>query len=720
MRALVLFGGATLAGLAAIAAAQTAVPASETEVVRIDAVVTDGDGKAILDLTEADFEVLEDGKRQTLTVFTQVGTPAAAPASPAAPSAATAEAETAAPAPARRVLIVVDDTHIALAGLEATKKALKRLLGEFVAADDEVALVTTRMTTGGGMGTFSRERSVLLEAIEALRPREVSVAAARSSHMTPGQAEMILTGDRGAVELAARTMISEPGSIYDNMGPRAAIEGGMSGSASQAATGSPEAKQVVAENDARRQARAVLQEALTGSTASLRAVEGALRSLADMPGRKVCLLVSDGFLIGTGTSEERTEEIQRVVDAATRSGVAVYALDSRGLVPAGREATALGAGAAPGLQFRIQRQVEQIATNTIAHLAEQTGGFLVHGTNDLEAGLRRMLDDSRAYYLLAYEPANTKRDGRFRKLEVKLPRQRGLTVRTRRGYFAPDDKNPARRPAPAPVDLRALLDQPLPAGSAGSSLRLSAHFLDLPPGGSQALVHARLDVSSLGWQKADDRQRAAFDVILGAFSADGAAAVAPSARRVELSLTSGELKRAKEDGFRYRQSLPLPPGRYQVRVLARDPAGTAIGGAAEWVEIPDLAAKTLATSSVFLSSSPGSAAGGTDDGGARDVSIARRFKRGDTLFFQLYVYNPQVDGGASDVVLQAQLRSGETLIGASKPQPVAFLEKDGVPVPYANSMSLAGLSAGAYELRVVVVDRKAGANATRTIDFTLD
>jgi hypothetical protein len=86
----------------------------------------------------------------------------------------------------------------------------------------------------------------------------------------------------------------------------------------------------------------------------------------------------------------------------------------------------------------------------------------------------------------------------------------------------------------------------------------------------------------------------------------------------------------------------------------------------------------------------------------------RRFRRGESLYFQLYVYNVVPDAsGAIDVVLQAQIRSGDKLIAASKPQPVVFQQKDGVPLPQSNGMSLDGFEPGRYELRVVVVDRRA-------------
>ncbi len=83
------------------------------------------------------------------------------------------------------------------------------------------------------------------------------------------------------------------------------------------------------------------------------------------------------------------------------------------------------------------------------------------------------------------------------------------------------------------------------------------------------------------------------------------------------------------------------------------------------------------------------------------------------------MYNVSRDEkGASDVVLQAQIRSGTSVIAASKPQPVALQQKDGVPLPETNGMSLEGLAAGAYELRVV--DRKANATTHRSVDLNVE
>jgi len=69
------------------------------------------------------------------------------------------------------------------------------------------------------------------------------------------------------------------------------------------------------------------------------------------------------------------------------------------------------------------------------NIADETGGVLIHDTNDLSAGLRRINDDMRGYYLISYIPKNEDYNGRFRQVSLKLSRP-NLEVQTRKGYYA--------------------------------------------------------------------------------------------------------------------------------------------------------------------------------------------------------------------------------------------------------------------------------------------
>ncbi|HET8645031.1 MAG TPA: VWA domain-containing protein, partial [Vicinamibacteria bacterium] len=376
-----------LALLAGPAAFAQEVPATGAELVRLDVVVTDAQGRLVRDLTREDFLVLEDGKPQQLTHFVATGpvaatVPAPQPGAPAPPgAAATAEAR-----PGRTIVLVVDDLHIAGTNMEMVKVGLRRVVDELAAPGDEVALVTTgaavlvQPTTG---------RAALRQAIGGLTSRAAVVVPAPGSQMTPAQAELILARERNALQLAARTLVNEPGSVFDGASPQVALEAG-GGQVAVGGSVDSEARERVAEREAERQARAVLADALRFSGSTLKTVADVIQSLAPLPGRKLCLLVSDGFLLGTGTTEERTADVRRIFDAATRAGAVLYALDSRGLTTATADAGVAGTGVTPGLQARVDRQGDQLFRNTLSSLADGTGGFLVRGTNDLAAGVGRM------------------------------------------------------------------------------------------------------------------------------------------------------------------------------------------------------------------------------------------------------------------------------------------------------------------------------------------
>jgi len=695
--------GLTLALATASENAQQSVPGVRTEVVRLDAVVTDADGNLVRDLSLEDFELRDDGKLQQLTHFAFVGKAAATAGATAAVGehglAATGEL-----APDRQIAILVDDLHIAPGNLQFVKQALHRLLEEFLLPSDNVALITT--SAPAGSQELTHDGAILGEAVDALSLRQAVMAPARGSQMTPEQAELILRGDRNALLLAGKMIREEPGSIYSNNGgPRAAVTGAPG--ANPGAVGE-DSQERAASVEAQQQARAALAEALRFSSASLSKIDDVLRGLASLPGRKLCLLVSEGFLVGAGTSEERTVELRRIVDAATRSGAVVYALDARGLATEQPDTAATGGGGSSNLQSSVARQANVLLRTTLETVSNDTGGFLVRATNDLAGGLRRMLEDNEAYYVMAYEPTNQKRDGRFRKIELRVASRRQLVVRTRKGYYAPDDRKQPGGPSQGltETESRAALSQPMPNTEA---LRLSADFMALPPAGAQVVVRAHIDVAGLAWKRTDAKFHAALQIVGGAYDAEGNPIGGLVGGRRDLDLGKGQYERAKAEGIDFQQQVALDPGRYQIRVLARNLEGKLIGGAAQWVEIPNLADKKLALSGVFLSSSP-----------SAPPKTVRRFSRSDGLYFQFYVYNPAVDpDGSSDALIQAQIWSQSKLAAASKPQPATLLVKDGVSIAQANGMSLESLAPGAYELRIVVVDRRANVTANRSVDFTV-
>jgi len=125
-------------------------------------------------------------------------------------------------------------------------------------------------------------------------------------------------------------------------------------------------------------------------------------------------------------------------------------------LPADAEALGLGV-------FALQDEL-RLSQDSLRGLAEETGGFASVSSNDFSSAFRRIVDVNSTYYVLGYYSTNEKRDGRYRKIEVKLSRP-GLDVNARKGYVAPRGKAPGSKTIEASAgtskELREALNSPL-------------------------------------------------------------------------------------------------------------------------------------------------------------------------------------------------------------------------------------------------------------------
>ena len=267
------------------ASTQDVVPGVSSELVQLDAVVTDAKGQIVRGLSREDFEVREDGKPQPVVHFMPAGPGSRAPAlaggasspSPVPPGTTVPEAAPPEEAgPGRSIVVVVDDLHISGSNLVSARAALTRLVHELVADSDQVAVVST----GAGLvHPLSRGRAALAQSLNRLTPRDAGGDLLRGAMMTAAEAEMILRGDTAALQLVAKAKSEEPGGKFDSL--RGATD-------TQPVLGMTEAdpQEQAAASEAQRHARGVLLEALRYSSATLATVEGVLRGLASQPGRE--------------------------------------------------------------------------------------------------------------------------------------------------------------------------------------------------------------------------------------------------------------------------------------------------------------------------------------------------------------------------------------------------------------------------------------------------
>ena len=685
------------------------LPPTSVEVVRLDVVVSEKKGRPRAGLKREDFVILEDGKPQEIVqfqAFTRPEPAAAAPARPAAPAPAAEEEAGADQLPARYVVLAIDDVHMEMEGIVRARKALARFIREDLRSEDQVALVTTSGAQALSQ-EFTTDRAVLAQTLSRLSPKSRHAEWMMVPYISDYQAELIEGGDPTALDAAVQDIITALGFNDPN----------------------------AAEQEARNRAREIVTEAVYNSRLTLEALEGLCRGLSGLSGRKTIFLVSDGFLTGIGTGTGMSFDVRRIVDASTRAGVVIYAIDTRGLMASPPVASASSLQRVnpntAGAVENMRRRSENATLDAMNALAADTGGFLVEGTNDLHAGLHEMLKDTETYYVLAYEPSNTRRDGGFRKIEVRLPQAHGVKLRTRSGYFAPDDRrlrvatsaeDVARRSEQRHAEMQIALSSLAPLD--GIPVRLSADFVALENGVTQLVVSGNIDVTKLAFVRLRDRRQATLESVAVALDEAGETVATLQTERTAMDLSDADYAKALTTGIPYQKAMALKPGRYQVRLAVREEGTGLLGSAWQWIEIPELTAGRLALSSLFLLQEKAAAAtahdASPDAPDLRPAQALRRYRRGESLYAQIYAYNPTRDAeGATRLFAQAEILKKGVTLGKAAPEPMEWGGPQGPPIPHTSRIKLQRFEPGDYELRMTVSDENANALATRRVAFTV-
>ncbi|MBS1787450.1 MAG: VWA domain-containing protein [Acidobacteria bacterium] len=744
----------------------------ETELVQIDAVVTDKQGKLVPDLKREDFELYEDGKKQSLTHFA-IGT-AKQPAQwlttekkrivNAQPIRATATTENA----GRYIVLAVDDYHLAASNLGYVKSALNKFIAEQMVAGDKIAVIAT----SGNVGLFQQftgERDFLERAINRLTVQtKVTVDNTGGPRISEYQAELIEFGDPEALELAINEIARVEGAPSAGSGGASGADsrlgsgrqGGQSGGGQNGGQGSKGIDQAATFREmmvarAKSYARTILAQNANFTRATLDTLESVVRNLRPLPGRKLMVLLSDGFFLGGAGVYSQIYDTRRLADAATRAGVVIYSIDARGLValPPGGDVTDPAAvdQTFPGAQIRIEQTAINAKRDGLGILAEETGGKLFFNNNDLNLGLQHILDANETYYVLAYEPPESRRDGRFHKIEIRIAGHPELKVRTRNGYFSPDEKAEKEEklaaekrqeklkslpPEKQAQELKAEKDKQLMTGLSSLfplkdiPVEIAVDFVDVPSL-SGATVNLHIDAANLSFEQIKGRQQTAIDVTGALFDERGKVATSFS-ERINLNVKPENLPQIIKQGFNYRRLAALQPGFYQARIAVREQVSGRLGSASGWVEVPNIKSGQLMLSGILLSESGKDApqelptadhqsTKGSEGYSLMPSSASRRFKSGSEMDFLLFVYNAKIEKSAVDLVSQTQIFSGSKLAYAS---PITKLQVptdlDLQRVPYGARFSLKGLDAGQYELRLMVIDRLTKATAYRRVNFTIE
>jgi VWFA-related protein len=615
-----------------------------TELVTVDAVVVDQSGRPVSGLEPGDFTVLEDGRPRPIESFERVEVPERALATePARPRASS---NTAPPAP-RTFVIVFDELHLGPFTADASKAAIEKFLREDTRPGDRVTLVPTDTGTWwtDTLPEGLDDLVAVLRRMEGKAPRAIG-----SDYVTPWEAMRIHVHRDDRVSAAVQRRFAENG----------AIPGFIGGGGLGLGEGHPLVKARAAD---------VYQNSVARRRSVLRTLDAAIESLVGTRGRKAVLLVSEGFV-----HEPGLVEMHRAFDAARRANTAVHFVDARGLAPTDSTIVAEGrllqaAGSATGgasSDLGLALDQERLLGEGTDAVAAETGGESFKNSNDLSRGLVRLARESSTYYLLGYAPDNMKRDGRFRKIEVRVNRP-GAEVRARRGYMVPRETDLQERVAEG-RDPRLPAPPPPGADTSTLPLRLAAYALhDVAGGKVKVVLAAEADAASFAWEARGDRFEDALDTTV-VLVPRGAKEPTTETRLMELSLPADVKNQVTQDWLPVLREFELAPGVYQARVVVRERNGGRAGTVQHVFEVP--AAGVFRTTTPVLTDmlQP------TASGAPRPSLLARRtFVRGGRLFTQFEVVNAAKDAaGATRVSTGHVLRRRDgTVLSEQAPAPLA-------------------------------------------------
>jgi VWFA-related protein len=527
--------------------------------VLVRVVVRDQQGKIVSNLKKEDFQLYDNRKLQTISSFS-VETPETRTASAVASSAAEGSSSSADAAggkavvlPQRFVSMVFDDVHLSMADAVFVRDSATRFFGALVASDR----VSLNTTSGQLMQEFTDDHDKLTKALLGIVPHSVT---SHNFHDCPDvsyyQADLIVNkSDQQALGVATEEAI-------------------------QCAFNGDTKMMAAAQNLARVAADRMVVQGDNETQYAYRHLEDVVRRLANMPGQRVLVLVSPGFITTTLQSEA-----SEMVDRATSANIVINTIDARGLYtpdvmgdiadPSNDTIRTAGYKAS----YRVAAQFAQ--EDVLAQLADGTGGKFFHNRNDVDEAMREAGGAPAFSYLLGFSPQNLRIDGRFHTLKVALTSKEKFGIQARHGYFAPKTlTDPAEATKlemqEALFSQEEIRDLPV---------ELQTQFFKKDEAQARLAVLTRFDVKGIHFRKVQGRNNDQLTIVTGIFDENGNFVTGLS-KVVEMKLLDTTYSRLSRSGFTVKTSFDVKPGTYLVRLVVRDAEGAQMAARNGAVVIP--------------------------------------------------------------------------------------------------------------------------------------
>ncbi len=687
----------------------------KTELVQTDVTVFDKQGRFVEGLRPEQFELSLDGKSQTVSFFERVSTGGAREASQvsAARDGKSVNSEQSRTALAtsssqgRVIFFFLDDLHLSESSLMRARKALTYFVENQMSQNDRVAIVSASGQIGF-LQQLTDYKPVLSAAIDRLNYKRNPETYAGKVPISDYQATRIVDhGDRELFTYLLAATMNE----YQSKG----------------------ALMRVAANIVRNRTRQTAAQSKMTTSDLLGVLESLMQSSASMPGRKLVFFISDGFITDVNGSNAMNV-LKRVTEMAARTGIVVYTMDARGtfndpVIDASRNE--FPDGLATGTQARNPTMETSALQEPLHILAEDTGGRAIINSNSFKDAFQQAINETSAYYLLAWRPENEEQRGGKARIKVSIKDRPDLRVRLRRNYYVPP---PAKAPAKNEDEKSASnLQQQAQTPEAGLLMALgslyphrtlptalSVGYVQEPDQGSALKASMQIEREALD-VTTGEAEKSEVDVLGAAIDDRG---VIVTFKQV-LTITSDPSSQNQRQPVVWNQQLKLPPGLYQVRVAVRERSSGRTGGAQQWIEVPDLSTGRFSLSSLFL---------GERKTPARDekfataprpimIDVDRRFTRSSVLRFQAYIYNAARGAATSspDVEIQTRVfRDNQIILNAAAVKLPTDTTKDLARLPYWAEISLDQLPPGRYALQVTAIDRTTKASVSQRAAFVVE
>lgn len=639
--------------------------------VRVDVIVSDKQGNAVADLQPGDFDVTEDGKPQKIETFKLVkldgGTVEASNEPPKQIRTDYDEEAEAARDDVRLFGVFLDDYHVRLGSSLSARAPIERFIETQIGPTDMVGLMYPLQPVSSVR--FTRNHDAVIKAIDQFKGRKYDYTPRNEfEEQYANYPTEVVEKIRTQVSLSAlKALITHMGSLKEGRKSLILLSEGYS---------------------------YALPPQLRNPIATM---PGLGNPAARDPMAGMNDPNEDRYQFFSGLDLQT--DLREVYDAANRNNTAIYGVDPRGLATGEFDI-------ADNINNTSDQQYLTATMDTIRVLAENSDGRAIVNRNDLANGMKQIMRDSSAYYLIGYNSSQAPSDGKFHEIKVRVKRS-GVQVRSRKGYWAltaEETKNATapKKPGPPKAVETALasIEQPKRArvirswlGTArGENGKTKVTFVWEPIGrtaGERAQASeqpARVSLMAVGEDGSPFFRGRVPDVALvsttPATDGGGAAAKGPS-----------------------RVTFEVPPGKMQLRIAVEGSASQILDSETRDVTVPDLTAHvSLGTPAVLRARTAREYQQLKTDPNAVPVAT-REFSRTDRLIVRVPAYGPA--GTAPQVTAKLLNRTGQ----AMSDLPVAAAADSSFNI----DLPLAGLAVGDYLVEVHVAGE--GADSKELVGF---